>query len=277
MGNLLRRLTSKLIATGLADRAAELLAPHQLGVGVRGGCEAILHTVKQALEKNPEKWVLQGDFKNAFSLANCETTFREVEKVFPEPLAWVLTSYGALQPPVRRLHHPQRGGVPPGRPSGRLPFSLNLQPVVEIIEEEVPELEVKAWFLDDGDQVGTPDQLRQVLDILLREGPPRGLILSTSATVPAPARPKTSVWCLSDLVSMPEDPLDRGLLRVREPGIILLGAPLDFPQFVRKALEQKIEKVQEITSLLPFIEDPHTKFVLLRSCRSSRPSRSMTG
>ena len=139
--------------------------------------------------------------------------------------------------------------------------------MVEIIEEEVPELEVKAWFLDDGDQVGTPDQLRQVLDILLREGPPRGLILSTSATVPAPARPKTSVWCLSptvsDLVSMPEDPLDRGLLPVREPGIILLGAPLDFPQFVRKALEQKIEKVQEITSLLPFIEDPHTKTIYI--------------
>ena len=78
VGNLLRRLTSKLIAIGLADRAAELLAPHQLGVGVRGGCEAILHTVRQALEKNPEKWVLQGDFLNAFNLANRETTFREV-------------------------------------------------------------------------------------------------------------------------------------------------------------------------------------------------------
>ena len=54
---------------------------------------------------------------------------------------------------------------------------------------------------------------------------------------------------------MPEDPLERGLLRVREPGIILLGAPLGSPQFIREALEQKMEKVREITSLLPFIED----------------------
>ena len=69
----------------------------------------------------------------------------------------------------------------------------------------------------------------------------------------------TSVWCPTDLVSMPEDPLDRGLLRVREPGIILLGAPLGSPQFIREALEQKMEKVREITSLLPFIEDPHTE------------------
>ena len=39
-----------------------------------------------------------------------------------------------------------------------------------IIEEEVPDLEVDAWFLDDGEQVGTLDQLQRVVDILLREG-----------------------------------------------------------------------------------------------------------
>ena len=35
---------------------------------------------------------------------------------------------------------------------------------------------------------------------------------------------------------------------------------------MREALKQKIEKVREITNLLPYIEDPHTEFVLLRSC-----------
>ena len=267
IGNLLRRLTSKLIASALADKAASHFAPHQLGVGVQGGCEAILHTVRQALEKDPDKWNLQCDFLNAFNLASRQTTFLEVEKVFPEALAWVLTSYGAPS-------HLQYGdstissdrGFHQGDPLAGLLFSANLQPVIDTIEEEVPDLEVDAWFLDDGDQVGTLDQLRKVVDILLREGPPRGLVLSTSATVPAPGRPKTTVWCPADLSSMPEDPLQRGLLRVREPGIILLGAPLGTPQFVREVLSKKVEKVQEITSLLPGIEDPHTEFVLLRSC-----------
>ena len=200
-------------------------------------------------------------------MASRQTTFLEVEKVFPEALAWVLTSYGAPS-------HLQYGdstissdrGFHQGDPLAGLLFSANLQPVIDTIEEEVPDLEVDAWFLDDGDQVGTLDQLRKVVDILLREGPPRGLVLSTSATVPAPGRPKTTVWCPADLSSMPEDPLQRGLLRVREPGIILLGAPLGTPQFVREELSKKVEKVQEITSLLPGIEDPHTEFVLLRSC-----------
>ena len=72
-------------------------------------------------------------------------------------------------------------------------FALNLQPVIEIIEEEVPDLEVDAWFLNDGEQVGTLDHLQRVVDNLLREGPPLGLILSTSATVTAPACPKTTL------------------------------------------------------------------------------------
>ena len=37
VGNLLRRLTSKLVASTLAHRGAAHLAPHQMGVGVRGG------------------------------------------------------------------------------------------------------------------------------------------------------------------------------------------------------------------------------------------------
>ena len=37
VGNLLRRLTSKCAASSLASKAASLLSPHQLGVGVPGG------------------------------------------------------------------------------------------------------------------------------------------------------------------------------------------------------------------------------------------------
>ena len=41
-----------------------------------------------------------------------------------------------------------------------------------MIEEEVPDLDVNAWYLDDGDLAGTKEQLQQAVDILLREGPP---------------------------------------------------------------------------------------------------------
>ena len=53
VGNLLQRLVAKCCASRLQERAAVLFSPHQLGVGVRGGCEVIVHTVRRALTPTP--------------------------------------------------------------------------------------------------------------------------------------------------------------------------------------------------------------------------------
>ena len=49
VGNLMRRLVGKCCAAKVQDRAAALFSPHQLGVGIRGGCEAIVHSAKKVL------------------------------------------------------------------------------------------------------------------------------------------------------------------------------------------------------------------------------------
>ena len=129
----------------------------------------------------------------------------------------------------------------------------------------MPSLAVNAWFLDDGTQVGTVGQLQTVVDILVEGGPARGLLLSTAATVPAQGRPKTTVWS-PQAQGVQGDPLDRGLVRVEEEGVTLLGAPLGSEEFVGREVGKKIGKIREITNRLPHLQDPHTEFVLLRSC-----------
>ena len=129
----------------------------------------------------------------------------------------------------------------------------------------MPELALNAWYLDDGTLLGRVEQLRQVMDILVDEGPARGLILSTAATVTAPAPPKTTIWSPADMGGE-VDPLDRGITKVNEEGVILLGAPLGTEAFVAREVKRKVEKVREISDLLPQLEDPHTEFCLLRSC-----------
>ena len=91
VGNLLRRLVSKCFSSALADRAAALLSPHQLGVGVRGGCEAIAHAVKEAVTTDPSRWVLQADLVNAYNQADRGAMLEEVSRHFPECLSWVIT------------------------------------------------------------------------------------------------------------------------------------------------------------------------------------------
>lgn len=69
-----------------------------------------------------------------------------------------------------------------------------------MIEEEVPDLDVNAWYLDDGDLAGTKEQLQQAVDLLLREGPPRGFVLSVRENVTF--LPSQSPWCGVLLTSM---------------------------------------------------------------------------
>ena len=118
-----------------------------------------------------------------------------------------------------------------------------------------------------------------MVDIILREGLPRGLILSTAATVSAPSKPKTLVWSprnpnleaglAEDIISEEQehDPLQRGIPRSStDEGIIVLGAPVGNDRYVCQSLETKVEKVRQITELLPLLQDPHIEHSLLRSC-----------
>ena len=137
-----------------------------------------------------------------------------------------------------------------------------------MIEEEVPDLDVNAWYLDDGDLAGTKEQLQQAVDILLREGPPRGFVLSVRENVTFPSEPKSLVWCPVDLhgATGDADPLDRGVPRHRGLGVTVLGAPVGNEEAVKEALQKRVDKVEQITSLLHNMKDPHMEFCLLRSC-----------
>ena len=120
--------------------------------------------------------------------------------------------------------------------------------------------------MDDGTSIGTAAEVGQVVDILLREGPARGLFLSTRNTVRAPSKPKTTAWSRLGEADEQGELNERGVILLEEPGVILLGAPIGSEDFVRRALQAKKEKVAEISFLLPHLQDPHTEFALLRSC-----------
>ena len=66
-GSVLRRIIARTVMRKLAPRAAAMFSPTQLGVSVRGGCEAIVHGVRAALDSDPELWCLQTDLKNAYN------------------------------------------------------------------------------------------------------------------------------------------------------------------------------------------------------------------
>ena len=97
VGESLRRLTAKCVTRKATADAKDSLAPHQLGVGVKGGAEAIIHAVNAVFHDNniadEEKWVLQVDFSNAFNGISREEMQERVREHCPKAAAWTETCY----------------------------------------------------------------------------------------------------------------------------------------------------------------------------------------
>ena len=159
------------------------LTPLQVGVGVPVGCEAIVHAVAHVQEDTnihpEERWTFLLDFSNAFNSVDRGSMFREVRDRIPSMAAWIESCYMA-QPFLRLGEHTilSSCGVQQGDPLGPLGFALTLQPIIEKIKEEVPNLLINAWYLDDGTLCGSASDLCAALAIIEEDGPARGLHLN---------------------------------------------------------------------------------------------------
>ena len=99
VGEVLRRLSSKCLSRAVQRDAFRSLTPLQVGVGVKTGCEAIVHSVTRTLEDpniQPEEcWTLLLDFSNAFNSIPHGRMFEEVRARLPSIAAWMESCYGA--------------------------------------------------------------------------------------------------------------------------------------------------------------------------------------
>ena len=159
VGEVLRRLVSKCLASLTRSPAISLFAPLQLGVSVQGGCEAIVHVTSQLMTslQDNQHWTLLLDFLSAFNSISREAMIVECCRCLPGLSAWMESCY-SCHPPLhlgKDVIH-SCCGVQQGDPLGPLGFSLTLHPIVEHIKAEVPSLALNAWYLDDGTLVGPP-------------------------------------------------------------------------------------------------------------------------
>ena len=122
VGNVLCRLISKCFLFVLSEKAASTFAPLQLGIGIRGGAEALVNTVRSIVNDNlispSNMWVLEIDLVNACNSYVGTYAFAEVRRLFPEVVGWVEYVFGCQTelvfdgPHCQELH-----GWTPGKPS----------------------------------------------------------------------------------------------------------------------------------------------------------------
>ena len=260
IGEILRRLISKCVVMAVRLETLKALSPLQVGVGVPGGCEAVVHALYRVLENDdisPDlKWSLQLDFSNAFNGIDRASMFLAVRERIPSVAPWLEWCYGSL-PNLYFGDYVISSccGVQQGDPLGPLAFALTLHSLVEKIQLKVPGLLLNTWYLDDGILCGSPQDLSLALDILCAEGKSYGLTLQFSKSLLY--IPDTSVSTVNPISSV---------IPITSSGFVHLGIPIGSPAFCISILSDVFDKTLEMLSLLSALRDSQMAITLLRSC-----------
>ena len=132
VGLTLRRLVAKAAAKDATPRCTTILTPIQLGVGTRGGSEALVHAARRYLDlKSSDRAFVKLDFTNAFNSIRRDSMLEAVTLSCPDLLPFVTSAYGSsshLWLGDRLLSSEE--GVQQGDPLGPLLFCITIHPLL---------------------------------------------------------------------------------------------------------------------------------------------------
>ncbi len=176
VGSTWRRLAAKVIISRITPDLVGYLAPHQLGVGIKGGAEIGAHTARVFYNHthSSPKAFLKIDFRNAFNEIRRDTLLSAVRERFPSIFPFVSQCYANPSSLFYgTIPIPSLLGCHQGDPLGPALFSLVIHPIVEALETEL-----NMWYLDDGAAADSPDKVLVALETISRMGAEVGLHLN---------------------------------------------------------------------------------------------------
>jgi hypothetical protein len=254
VGDTLRRLVCKLGLKCSKIEATAVLYPHQLGVGVQGEAEAIIHSVAAMMENLKDNDViLQIDFTNAFNLVSREKMMELIRIHLPILTNLVYYLYSrSSNLVIGDVIIESCSGVQQGCPLAPLLFSLVLRELTEEIANL--DINVNQWFLDDGHIVGKGSEVLKALEIIEERGIILGLFLNLSKCVVLGKHTD----------NFPEE------VKRSTAGLVVLGAPVGTSEFVENEVRKIVKKATDALLKSRELNDPQSELLLLRTCSGAQ-------
>ena len=223
VGSAYRRLTAKTAAKHATALLAQVFKPKQLGVGVKGGCEAAIHAAREFIQSstsNPSFQILiKVDVSNAFNSIHRTSFLNQILQNCPAIYPLMRQAYGFSSPlfygETRIL---SQTGLHQGDPLASLAFSLAINPVIRNIS-----CPFNVWYLDDGVFGGELQEVARNLQELERGFAQIGLNLNhkkCEATIlSSDSNPDATMVAIRRVVP--------GIAGTAKDSLSLLGSPLE--------------------------------------------------
>ena len=254
------RLAAKVAGFRVRDKMAALLAPRQLGYGVRGGAEAAVHAARLYVQDLQHRCVLKLDFRNAFSTLRRDKMLQAVQNLAPDLLPFVHASYSSPSSLFWSNKIIQSAeGVQQGDPLGPLLFCLTIHPLVSQLKSEL-----SAWYLDDSTIGGPAADVKHELEVIVCEGAALGLHLNErkSEVIGDDLAARDSI-----LPSIPE------AQTIDPESAFLLGSPIGDTRSTSDAISGKTQLLRTMGDRLQHVSAHDAlllfcNFSVLRTCTS---------
>ena len=251
VGCTLRRLAAKVIGSELMEEMGELLAPWQLGYGVRRGAEAAVHAARLYLhDLDASRALLKLDFRNAFNSIRRDRMLTVVLELVPRLFRFVHSAYSSPSTLFWGNKTIQSAeGVQQGDPLGPLLFCLTIHQLRPHLMSEF-----QMFYLDDGTLGGSIEDLRHDLEEVKRVGAEIGLQLNEG---------KTEIICCNHDTKELLLPFLPGALVVEPQEATLLGSPIGEVSAISSTLSEKTNALRTMGDRLTHLSS-HDAILLLK-------------
>ena len=172
IGETVRRIVGRAIATAISDDIQEAAGPLQVCAGHLSGCEAAVHAMRQVFESSDTEAVILVDASNAFNSLNRQAALRNVQQLCPSLSKVLINIY---REDIKLFIDGEvllsREGTTQGDPLAMAMYAIAITPLIHRLEDQVTN---QVWFADDATAGGRLTHLRGWWDRVVDIGPDYG-------------------------------------------------------------------------------------------------------
>ena len=253
IGEVLRRITGKLLIGVIKDDITHSAGPLQTCTGVKAGIEAAIHAMRQVFEDSDSEAVLLVDAENAFNNINRQAALQNIKELCPPFHQYLSNTYqtaAKLIIPGERTYDTiySEEGCTQGDVAAMAMYGIAVKPLIAKLSSSVNTDHCKqVWYADDSSAAGKLLEMKKWWDILCTTGPKYGYL---------PLPKKTILIVKPEFEQQAKEIFKNTNVKITTAGERHMGAVIGSHEFRETYVTNKVTKwVEDVEELSQLAKD----------------------